>query len=289
VTGRIAGLIAVVALAGVLAGCHPIALLQDRPTTYEKPARWVRIDSAKLKESSGVAPSLLQPNLFWTHNDSGDSSRLFLFGRNGLVREVRVEGARNRDWEDMASARIQGRPYLFIADIGDNSRRRSTVTIYRIPEPVPGAQTARPDRTITLRYPGGPQDAECLLVHPQTGMITLVTKSGSGPSQVFRATQTDTLVKIGQISLGGFIRESRMVTGGAISPDGNHVVLRTYMGAYEFDAPARFDDWVRSRPRFVSTDLDIQGEAITYFPNGDAFLTTSEGRPMSASRIGIVR
>ncbi len=77
-----------------------------------------------------------------------------------------------------------------------------------------------------------------------------------------------------------------MITAGDFSPDGRYAVLRTYLGAYEFDA-ARTADWWKSKPVRVRTGLELQGEAIAYSRDGRWLYTSSEGSPCPIQRIAI--
>jgi hypothetical protein len=75
-----------------------------------------------------------------------------------------------------------------------------------------------------------------------------------------------------------------MITGGAVSPDGRWVVLRTYADAFEFDVPG--GDLVRAvtsgTPRAMPLPDEPQGESITYSPDGTALLTVSEATDQPA-------
>jgi hypothetical protein len=72
---------------------------------------------------------------------------------------------------------------------------RGELEIYRIPEPAASADTASsnsanplltdPAETIRFNYPDGSNNAETVLVHPQTGDIYVVTKKKIGPAGVF--------------------------------------------------------------------------------------------------------
>ena len=86
----------------------------------------------------------------------------------------------------------------------------------------------------------------------------------------FTPEQTGTATKFG---LAG----QNWVTGGANSPDGSKVVIRTYSDAYEFDV--KNGDVVsaitKGKPRITPLPDDAQGEAIAYTPDGASFLTLS--------------
>jgi hypothetical protein len=120
-----------------------------------------------------------------------------------------------------------------------------------------------------------------------------VTKAAKKPSAVFKLPHPGrsgayVLTKIGEFQVGSLIRESRLVTGGDISPDAKHVVIRTYLSGWEFDVPARFDDWFRQKPRYIKTNLEFGGEGICYSRDGNSLLTTSEGVPCQVSEARLV-
>ena len=48
---------------------------------------------------------------------------------------MKLHGTRCRDWEDIAINKENGKSYIYLGDFGDNSHRRSSVTIYKFEEP----------------------------------------------------------------------------------------------------------------------------------------------------------
>lgn len=275
----------------VFSGAFLIGTAQA-PAQYGRPAALPSLDDTRLTESSGLAPSRRHAGLFYTHNDSGDTARFFAFtpGKAG-VREIAVEGARNIDWEDMASAQVRGRSYLYFADVGDNSQKREFVTVYRIPEPDLNATKVKPDRTYTLRYPDGAENCETLLIHPRTGEAFLVAKSTAEESGVYAAGVLGDRVEIrlrrvGSIRIPVPVGQARLTTGGSVSPDGSSVIIRTYVAAYVWQA-RKFGDWYRNAPTLVPLALERQGESIAFSADGTAVLTTSEGRPMTVHRLSV--
>ena len=236
-------------------------------------------------ELSGLVVSPEQPGVLWTHNDSGDSARVFALRPDGAsLGTFAVPGASASDWEDLAARPAAGaRPaQLFIGDIGDNGRRRSEVYVYRVGEPVAsagGGTTATASR-ITLRYPDGAHDAEALFVEPGTGDVFIVTKEGDDVSGVYRAPDPAvggaaiTLQHVTDVDVGG------LATGADINRTGDVIVVRTYDGvlAWERLAGEALSQTLRRAPCEVDVDLDEpQGEAIALEHDGRAFLTVSEG------------
>ena len=81
--------------------------------------------------------------------DSGDEPVIYALGPDGADRgRVRIAGAVNRDWEDIASFELNGLTYLLIADTGDNLAVRTDCRLYVIAEPDPAELS--PGREITV-------------------------------------------------------------------------------------------------------------------------------------------
>lgn len=267
-----------------------IALLLGLCPSFDKPRALPAVDEATLTESSGLAAATRSPGLWFTLNDSGGAAALYAFDEGGVMRGIStVTGATNTDWEDLAAGPCPtgGGPCLFIADIGDNLERRPSVTVYAVPEPLPGQSTA-PVATWTLRYPDGAgHDAEALLVHGDERLI--VTKRRDGRSTVYRlpaAAGPGTLETVGEVDLSGREGWQRRITGGAFSPDGQSVALRSYGPIYVFEnAPGGF--WTKA-PAIVYAGSLEQEEAVAFAPDG-GLRTTSEGRPMPVLAIDCLR
>jgi hypothetical protein len=236
--------------------------------------------------------SRAQPGILWTHNDSGDSARVFALDTHGRLRaELHVTGAENIDWEDIALGRAAGAGdggVLFIGDIGDNAESRPEIVVYAVPEVRLGPGTAvhaatAPAQRFVLHYPDGPHDAEALLVDGGSGALVIVTKDFDGTARVYSTRQRDehspvTLRRAGSMSLG----PGEAITAGDVSEDGSTVVLRSYDRAYVFqrhggESVART---LRRRPCVAGADLigEGQGESLALTPDGRAFYTVPEGR-----------
>ncbi|HET7286251.1 MAG TPA: hypothetical protein VFI71_02235, partial [Pyrinomonadaceae bacterium] len=167
---------------------------------YGTPTKIATLKNPAIDESSGIAASRINPNIYWTHNDSGDGPLVYAFDVTGESRGVfRVAGAQARDWEDMAIGPGPQRNswYLYLGDIGDNDKVRSEIVVYRVAEPklTPADKSStksNPKTTasadaIRLRYPDGKFDAETLLVHPTTGNLYIITKAMLKDAVVYEA------------------------------------------------------------------------------------------------------
>lgn len=262
---------------------------------YEKPEISGRIDSPEIRESSGVAASQCQRDVYWTHNDSeGDAFLFAIDGRGRKLGTWRVTGAKNHDWEDIAAFRNKsGECELLIGDIGNNTRARGEFVIYRFAEPKVDDSTRnstrrKPISTETARaiivfYDRAPQDAETLMIHPASGDIYVIDKRITGAAGVFRLNANyspngrNELRFIGELSVPAI--PNGLFTGGDISPDGQRVIVCDYFNAYELKLPenaADFDEIWKQKPIVVALGARDQGEAVAYNADGTAIVATSE-------------
>lgn len=282
----IASAAALVLLAG---GCGPRA---DAEEVAEAPAAegaWAcRIVTPEVtlgspvREASGASLDRRAPGVFWTHGDSGNPPVLFALGRNGeLLGRVPVEGARNRDWEDMAIGPCPGGTCVYVADIGNNNARQMDLVLYRAPVPSPGDAATAPAQAFRARFPGAGRDAEGVFVMPQ-GEIYLVTKGGSGPVELWRwptPLAADTVQQLERVrELAPRVQQlGDLVTGAGASPDGRWVALRTYgrLAIY------RAADLLGTGGPAYTMDLaalgESFGEAVAIESDG-TLLLVSEGR-----------
>lgn len=267
---------------------------------YEKPQIVGKIESKEINESSGLAASPCQPDVFWTHNDSGDNDAVdeaFIFAVNKKGERLgtwKVAGAKNVDWEDLAEVKTaDGSCVLYIGDIGNNTRVRDEFTIYRVKEPQISANNRSSSRkkpleteaaeSIRFTYPDLRRDAETLMIHPASGDIYIISKRLSGAAAVyqlkggFEINKSNKLEKIADFTVPAI--PNGFLTGGAISPDGKRVVVCDYFNAYELTLPEtakNFDEIWNESPKIVELGAREQGEAITYSTDGKSIFATSE-------------
>jgi hypothetical protein len=263
----------------------------DPCNAYSAPSSSGTVANPAIVELSGLVASRARPGVFYAHNDSGDSARFFAFdGSGNTIGQFELQGLVAVDWEDIDVGPCPAGSCVFLGDIGDNNQRRANIAIMRVTEPDVAVGTNVGTVNVTYdrfeyTYEPGPQNAEALLAHPQTGNLYIVTKSTTGTSLVFRidaptspgASQTlQTLVDLPLPTPGG-----RLVTGGAIHPCGERLLLRTYDALLEYAAApgGAFETAFSATPRSVPVASEVQGEAVTYQADGRGYVTASEGRP----------
>lgn len=277
------------------------------------PAVYARVESAPIDEMSGIVRSRRYDDLYWVHNDSGDSARIFAlngrgesilptysrFSRYGDKREKgksQWEGfeamyANNVDWEDIA---VDER-YLYIADTGNNANDRRDLAIYALSEIDPTAST----RTAVVQkwpviypeqtdYPATARhyDSESLFV--DAGELYLITKHRkSGFSSNFEpgawlyrldTRHTDRHNLLTRIDSHPDILAA---TGADLSPDGSTLAVISVGDLWLFDRPAEGDAWLSSASRRYPLKRSVlrQAEAVAWVDDR-TLLITNEGREM---------
>lgn len=147
------------------------------------------LSSKKISESSGLACSHFLDDAWWTMNDSGHSSQIYLFGNRGQTLAIcELLNAVNRDWEAMSSFQRDGRKFLMVADVGDNLSQRSECQLYVLEEP---KFESRPGkiftgkfraRKFTFKYQDGPRNCEAVACQPDGSAVYLIEKIVIGRS-----------------------------------------------------------------------------------------------------------
>ncbi len=264
------------------------AVLPAGAVPYGAGRRLAQLANIQIGESSGLACSRQTPGAFWTHNDSGDDARLYLFDSRGAdLGSCQVAGVDAYDWEDLASFRFKGRNCLLVCDTGNNGLNAAVQMIYLVEEPSRDPQTGRLPKQVRVRqtihfsYEDDFRNCEAVAVDPTSRTILLVTKEygpqcsvyalawpEDNPTKAFVARKIATLQLI-------------MATGMDISPDGRRAIVTTYRDAFEYTRGEK-EDWrtaLARRPRRIALPKRRQGETICYGLDGKTLYLTSEKRP----------
>lgn len=256
----------------------------DYCTACGDPATVGAIVNDAVSETSGLVASAIHQDVFYVHNDSGGDPAFFAIGADGQdLGTFDVGGAVVVDWEDIARGPCPAGSCLYLADIGDNAEQRSIYILYRVPEPDAVGQGGTVDAdAFSFVYPDGSHNAETLLVHPDTGVVTIVTKVSAGNSSVYEIELPSspgavlTATKTGEIAPPeGIVR----FTGGDVHPASQGVLLRTYTNVFFYAAlPGQsVAQALAGAPCVVPAAGEAQGEAIAWTRSGEGYLTVSEG------------
>lgn len=266
-------------------------------TTRSGSATIVMLENAALTESSGLAFSNLSDDRLWTHNDSGDTARLFAFDRNGQsTGGCELVGVDAIDFEDMASFTQDSVARMVVADFGDNGSARPLVSLYFFDEPSPDQQSPVTKWTrIDVRYADGPRDCEAIAVDTHRGVVTLITKSFLPVASVYElplpkrargdgdaaATDAATLTRVATLPIP-------LVTAADRDPASGDYVVANYFQMFRYASGHNDKAWWQSTPKAVDLPRLKQIEAVAVDRAGDVWVT-SEGSPTPLAKVKSVQ
>lgn len=267
------------------------------------------LDADELNEASGLQASYSYEGDFFVHNDEG-KSRVYVIDSSGNdLGDVRIEPAKNKDWEDITSVPVEGGRWLVAGDIGDNARKRKYITLYFTEEPVPdkkgrysGLQTM--EHRLDLTYPDGPRDCEAMSYDPVSGQILLLSKRDK-PARLYAVDLQTALTEsraelefLGTIvalrpptiadraKWGGRVDWISQPTGLDIAADGSEAVVITYRSLYRFQRHPD-EDWLAAmqrKPTEVVGPPAPQNESVAYTTDGKSIYVTTEKLPAPVFR-----
>lgn len=265
---------------------------------------------APIAEMSGISKSRRFDDVYWIHNDSGDSARLFAINGNGEVifpsflsqnyhgtdtedgkqpwPGLAVEVAANIDWEDIAV----DEEMIYVAEMGNNGNARRDLGVYVIPEPNPRAVAhTRALKFVPVRYPEQKSfpaeqwhyDVEGMFVF-QEKLYFLTKHRQRGKASGWEAgtklyrldsMKTDEFNVLTRVDTHDQIS---LVTGADLSPDGEHLVVLCYTQLWVFERPVSGDAWLSAPSRMISLRLEQtkQAEAVTWRDNRTIIIGNEE-------------
>ena len=250
------------------------------------------IDFDEIVESSGIIKSKKYPGVFWTHNDSGDSARIFAITEDGKIikpnlfkgeyKGIEVVNAANIDWEDIAT---DGAGNLIIGDFGNNWRNRQDLQLYVIKEPNP-YKTLKTEaiKKINFKYPDQARkphyktnfDTEALFV--KNGKYFILTKNrGDKKTEMyvldeFATKRVNELKHVGGFDFGGF------VTGADLSENEKRLVVLTNNSVWLFENKMDTDDFVGGKIYRFRIKPKKQFEGISF--NNDEVIISNESNEL---------
>ncbi len=263
----------------------------------------------RLPEASGLAFSQISAHSLWSHNDSGDQTRVFALSDQGQVLGEMVIDDQSQDLEDIDVARCPhlDRSCLWLGDVGDNQAHRDYLSLYIFPEPPTGLTfdpinkhlltTGGDVLKISFRLEDGPADIEALSVHHEGQSVWLFEKIQGQASRVWQlqlsASELEQAYQSSEYRLqarlvtefqapGIPVEHGQKITATDLSPQGDHLLVRVYTGIYEYDftRPYAFDELPTTEPNLVLLGplSEPQGEALSYGWQGRGIWSISESQ-----------
>ena len=250
----------------------------------QEPLKMGKLGSSALTEVSGIIPSYYNSKNFWVHNDSGDRSAIYAINNEAqLVATVELEGIRLVDTEDIAALQIDGTPYLLLADMGNNLRKRDTLSLFLFKEPIlePGRDNYRVPsdqiKEIKFRYKDKRRDAEALFVDPIDNTVYIISKRDF-KSTVFRLPFSTFLTEDVKELEPKMQLPFTFVTAADIRRDGRFILIKNLTSVFLWERNNEQDLVSALKGAFqnIPYKIEPQGEAICFDRNDRFFYTISE-------------
>ncbi|HEV7648380.1 MAG TPA: hypothetical protein VGP26_09485 [Actinophytocola sp.] len=236
----------------------------------------------KLAELSGL---YADKDRWYAVNDGGEKATVVVLKKDCTVERQIIGQIDPFDVEDLGRAPDGA---FLLADGGDNNLERTTAALISL---TPAGKST----LFRLTYPDGKHDAEALLVGANGAPYFITKEPGNAgvysPIRQLKSPGPTPMKKVATIKLaatntpGGPVPGavgSRTVTGGAVSPDGKVVAVRTYTDAYLYAAPDK--DVVKAlstKPVRVPLPNEAQGEAIAFEGDGSLVAASEKvGQPI---------
>lgn len=252
------------------------------------------VENQEIEEASGLAASYMNPHKFWVHNDSGGDNVLFLINSKGQgFQKLRLEGIKNRDWEDIAVVQHGASAEIYIADTGDNFKWHSTKFIYRLKEPVMGEKSemmVSQIETIEFEYPDGRKDAECLLIDPVSRDIFIISNR-EAEKHIYRLKYPQSTQEVNTAEFVGVLNASKekttddkasrqdlFVTSGTISSTGNEILVKNYKNIFYWKKfpNQSIAQALQDVPTVLPYEVESQGEAVSFSQDLTEYYTITE-------------
>ena len=223
----------------------------------------------RFDEISGITRSQAFPGTLYVHNDSSGGPRIYAVNERTCTTQatLTIRGAKARDYDAIASGKdAKGRPVIWLGDLGDNKDSWPYVEVLKIREPRALESQTLNASTYRVTYPDIPHNAETLLADPSAPLLWIVTKQLAHGSLYALPNPLKPKNRAMKVQT-----EGGLITDGAVSPQGDRYVLRTY-----FDATIYVGLPAGKPTKTFDLPGQLQGEAITWTADGTALLIASE-------------
>ena len=265
-------------------------------TVLSSPVLWMgKLESKDLPETSGLAASSTEPNLIFAVNDSGNPPGIYGLTLDGEeAGHWPIDYPYTHDFEDLAAFVLDGKPYLLVADTGDNLhwRSRLNILVFEAPSAVTQGDSLKLAWQFSFNFPAGYRDVESVAVDPGSNSIFLISKRYV-PPEVFRLPlrpSVDVVRAEPVVLLKGIPRPTETAlredpTRGAYSSmptafdiNGRDAVVVTYRDAYLYRRKLG-ESWAEAfsdSPKLIRLPFISGLESVAFDARGRYFYVTGE-------------
>ena len=240
----------------------------------------------QLKECSGLVE--LGDGFFLGLNDSGNTADLWVFNDNPQypVKKIKVKGATNEDWEELAS----DDEFVYIGDTGNNSGTRKELSVYKIRRSALFESEEVSCEKIHFSFPdqkkfspSGKHNFDCEAMVCIGDSLYVFTKNrGNGKTDAYgfpKVPGTYSAKKFGAFEAGGLVtgaayrsvdsRGQLALIGYTVEDQGYHPFILDFSGI-------TIPDFFKTNPVRYTYDGKLQTESILFFGPDTVLITNEE-------------
>ncbi|PWL40254.1 hypothetical protein DKG77_05380 [Flagellimonas aquimarina] len=242
---------------------------------------------SKLNEVSGIAS--VNDSIAWVIEDNGNKDHIYAINLKGnLVKKLKVENAKNHDWEDLAK---DEKGNLYIGNFGNNANERKNLSIYKLPNPDNQTGNKIKAEKITFEYPQQekfpPKKSklmfDCEAFFYKDNFLYLITKNRTRPyTGKALIYKVPAVIGSHQATLIGEFTACKdpqfcSITGADISPDGKKVVLLGSGFIWLF-TDFSSDDFTKGSLRTIDVKHRTQQESICFVDNRTLLIADEQSK-----------
>lgn len=231
----------------------------------------------KLSESSGLIKDSIY---FYTHNDGGDKATIYRIELPKKIEEIKVSGAKNKDWEDITI----DPEFIYIGDFGNNNGKKEHGQIYKIKKSdIYNDSVVKVNSVIRFSYEDyikpskKKHNFDCEAFAALNGNLYLFTKNRKNHKTNAYVLNTSDTVQVAQ-KFSSFDVDG-LITAADFSNDGKALVLLGYSSKlnpflwyfYDFKENDFFGG--KKIKLNITNKKVLQAEGICFDENNDIYIT----------------
>ena len=222
---------------------------------------------ASLKEIS-AAETISNSNLIWVIEDSGNKNTLYGLNSDGkIIKNLEISNAPNIDWEDLTS---DEKGNLYIADFGNNSKKRKDFSIYKIKNPKNESSKVFAEK-INFNLPKSikSKDFEAFFIFQNSFYIFSKEQKNAVLIKVPNAVGHHEAELVTEFNLAG---KNNLITSADISNDGKTVVLLNHDKLWKLSEYTS-DYFLKGTIEEFNFDHNSQKEGICFKDENTLYIT----------------
>jgi hypothetical protein len=228
--------------------------------------------STSLNEVSAIEKTS-HSEMLWVIQDAGNNNHLYGLNLKGqIIKDITIKNAKNTDWEDLTS---DAEGNIYIGDFGNNSKKRTQFTIYKVPQPDTNSNTVEAEQiNFTLPEDMESSDFEAFFLYD--GFFYVFSKDNKTSELIKIPNQIGNHVAsyVSKIKLKG---KRLKVTSADISDDGTTIVLLNHDKLWKLTNYSG-DDFFSGDLDAFSFEHNSQKEGIHLIHNNEVLITDERNK-----------